>query len=657
LTTDDAYAFDRIRQTVVAQFNFDDGILKTTLGADKVMVSVPTSNGDAKEVWDEETSETGTFEPTYAIVYGSIDIEVSVIYAGSCLPTECDDIDPNILHAFDFCKPSVFAQLTPEQLTCLEGEICVPLCEQLADVLPEDVVADVFDCLTLAAQTELLDSECVIPPCSPVTQQVNGTTIGTTASGGTNNQLIRNTAGTAVGTSANPSIVANSTYTLKKSGGTTISTGVIAAEASANITAPDATAVVKDTANNTISTTPIQSDSSANITAPNGTYSLRDTASNVLGTGSIRSGQLAVVITAPDATVRNSVTPTWTATEESGGTLTLAQGKALDSDGSTTLLANYIPTTDGFMFTCTPAAAVPVLAVTLSDDTPNFGDVVLITATPTGITPTSYTFSVPLADGSGHQIITQTGLGMNVLVWTAVYYGALTITVTATDGVSEPSDTVAVTVSYTFGNAATLNGSQWFTTITANVINDILNGRTFQVGVWFNAVSLANFPVLISQVSAGNNFLIQVDATHVYVYCGGSLTTYNQVVNTGQRNHILFQKTGNGSNRLMYFNGVAVAPASGSSIDLSYVNSGLYIGRWSSGGVEFNGKEKDVVVHQSFNSSAAQALAYYNAGNGSHPSVLGKFPDWWLWLNSDGDDKGRLNQDVTGTNTPTFTAF
>lgn len=243
LTTDDAYAFDRIRQTVVSQFNIDDGILKTTLGCEKVTVSIPTSNGNAKEVWDDETSETGTFEPTYAMVYGSIDIEVSVIYAGSCLPTECDDIDTNILHAFDFCKSSVVAQLTPEQIACLEEQLCeVPptLCEQLADVLPEDVVVDVFDCLTETAQAELLDSECVIPPCDPVTEQINGTTIGTTPSGGTNSQLIRNTAGTAVGTAANPSLVADATYTLKKSGGATINTGSIAAEASANITAPDA---------------------------------------------------------------------------------------------------------------------------------------------------------------------------------------------------------------------------------------------------------------------------------------------------------------------------------------------------------------------------------------------------------------------------------
>jgi len=47
--------------------------------------------------------------------------------------------------------------------------------------------------------------------CPVVTEQVNGVTVGTTPSGGTNNQLNQDTAGNQVGTGANPSVVANST--------------------------------------------------------------------------------------------------------------------------------------------------------------------------------------------------------------------------------------------------------------------------------------------------------------------------------------------------------------------------------------------------------------------------------------------------------------
>jgi hypothetical protein len=62
LTEDDAYSFDRIRQTISKQFNIDDGDLKNTLGCEKVEISSPTANGDAKEVWDAETENTGTHE-------------------------------------------------------------------------------------------------------------------------------------------------------------------------------------------------------------------------------------------------------------------------------------------------------------------------------------------------------------------------------------------------------------------------------------------------------------------------------------------------------------------------------------------------------------------------------------------------------------------
>ena len=517
LTTDDAYAFDRIRQTIVKQFNFDDGVLKTTLGCESVTVSVPTSNGDARNVWDEETSETGTYEPNYSFVYGSIDIEVAVIYKGSCLPTECDDVDSNILHAFDFCKPSVVAQLTPTQVACLESDLCIPLCDQLAEVLPEDVVIDVFDCLSEAAQTELLDSECVIPPCSPVTQQVNGTTIGTTASGGTNNQLIRNTAGTAVGTTANPSVIANTT-------------------------------------------------------------------------------------------IRNSAAPTWTDSVVAGVTKTLAQGKALDSDGATTLLANYIPAADGFMFTCTPAAdatveinntlfdtvasgatidipvinggsnpvgslqgsdwvignnmttingtqvtdqeaevnatifatldgsqsgtwnagtqtwemtsppcpPVPSLSVALSDDTPNFGDTILITATPTNITPTTYTFSLP--DQFGEFVnVTQAG---NTLNWVVNNFGTGMICVKAATISESAYGEVTVVTTVNIPLAAAKAAFDTFKTVSAYAGSAVNVRRTdtsttsdvgFTSGILdvaalntFKGISAAVITTMYNQVGNGN---------------------------------------------------------------------------------------------------------------------------------------------------------
>jgi hypothetical protein len=667
LTTDDAYAFDRIRQTVVAQFNFDDGILKTTLGADKVMVSVPTSNGDAKEVWDEETSETGTFEPTYAMVYGSIDIEVSVIYAGSCLPTECDDIDPNILHAFDFCKPSVFAQLTPEQLTCLEGEICTP--------------------------------------CQPVTQQVNGTTIGTTVSGGTNNQLIRNTAGTAVGTSANPSVIANTT-------------------------------------------------------------------------------------------LRNSATPTWTDSVVSGVTKTLAQGKALDSDGATTLLANYIPTTDGFMFTCTPSPPcadatieingtafgtvasggtldIPVinggsnavgslqgsdwvignnatfinsvqvtdqeaevdaniaveldgnpsgswnagtqtwevtsspcadatvtingaslgatgdipsggfedldvlqggspvgswngsawiipacpasgsLSIALSDSTPNFGDAVTITVTPTGITPTSYTFIVSKDDGD-YLRVTQVS---NVYVWAAVYTGTQTISVVATDGANVVANEASVTVTWAFNQAINFNGTTQYITAVQEGAFGVASASKWMLSFWINVDSLTNNPIVFSY----NNFwFIQIRATDVRMRfdTSGSGKTYAQTFVAAQWYHVVVQRTGVGDNVSVYVNAVQRTTTVG-TVGTDVVSTELLqIGRYAGGaGFEFDGKLDSVFFQRGYNATLAQIQAYYNGGAGAHPSVLGfTYADSNLYLDGNTTNSGVSPYTFTAVNSPSYVA-
>ena len=290
---------------------------------------------------------------------------------GATIPPSVDG-----LTLYDFCDQAVIDRLTPTQIACLEAEYALP--------------------------------------CAPVTQQVNGTTIGTTPSGGTNNQLIRNTAGTAVGTAANPSVIANTT-------------------------------------------------------------------------------------------IRNSAAPTWTDSVVAGVTKTLAQGKALDSDGATTLLANYIPAADGFMFTCTPpppcadatvtingaslgatgtipsggsedldvlqggvatgswngsAWIIPTcpsslsLSIGLSTSTPNYASSLTITATPTGITPTSYTFFITNTAGESF-IVTQAS---NVYAYTVLIAGTLTVSVIATDGTSD----VGADAQFTCDNLSTVTKAAEF---------------------------------------------------------------------------------------------------------------------------------------------------------------------------------------------------
>ncbi len=78
------------------------------------------------------------------------------------------------------------------------------------------------------------------------------------------------------------------------------------------------------------------------------------------------------------------------------------------------------------------------LAVSLSDSTPDYGDTITITATPTDFTPTSYTYILP--DGTR---VTQAG---NTYAYVVNESGSQKVIVTATDGVDTVTDSVDLTI-------------------------------------------------------------------------------------------------------------------------------------------------------------------------------------------------------------------
>jgi hypothetical protein len=71
----------------------------------------------------------------------ALSVSVTVIGSRDCWQNECD-IDPNILHIFDFCNPNVVAELTPTQVACLEDALCEPCADVTIDIngVPFDTV-------------------------------------------------------------------------------------------------------------------------------------------------------------------------------------------------------------------------------------------------------------------------------------------------------------------------------------------------------------------------------------------------------------------------------------------------------------------------------------------------------------------------------------
>jgi len=215
--------------------------------------------------------------------------------------------------------------------------------------------------------------------CAGVTEQVNGVPVGTTPSGGTNDQLNQDAAGNQVGTAANPSVVANSTA-VNSDGSYSLS---ILAEGS-----------------NVISDTPI------------------------LANGALFVNQPSTI--AKDVVVRYA-----------NGTLV---GSVV---GSEVLIPNPV---------AAPTLTIDVfsdIALTVAIVAGNLGQTVYVKATPTGIAPTSYTFSF---DGSTDLVVNQAG---DVYTWVINSVGAVGITARATDGTGATAN--ATGFSFT-GNRAFIGG-------------------------------------------------------------------------------------------------------------------------------------------------------------------------------------------------------
>lgn len=268
LSADDAYSFDRVRTSIAKQLESDAQDLVATLKADRIEINTGNYNFNAKEVWDEETAETGQYQPRMDFIFASMDVDVIVTIKNDCIVGECDGVSSDILQAIDFCLRENFDRLTQTQKDCISNFLC-----------------------------------------------------GT----------------------------------------------------------PD------------------------------------------------------------PATVRNSDS-SYSTTVASGATLVLPDITVTDSDGST----STVPSVQDV--TCTPCPVVQGLTVDASTTTPALGDSVTITATPTNITPTSYTFYLPKIDGS-IETVTQAG---NSYVWTAEGNGAVEVTVSATDGSDTVHSCVEVTVDFPF---------------------------------------------------------------------------------------------------------------------------------------------------------------------------------------------------------------
>jgi hypothetical protein len=370
---------------------------------------------------------------------------------GATIPPSVDG-----LTLYDFCDPAVIARLTPAQVACLEAEYgttCDPVTLDIngTNVGSESSGGGFNINVTLdgsqAGSWDGVDTwEVTSDPCDPATITINGDPYGTVASGATEDISVLSDVGNPVGSLVSGNWEVGNAHL--RVNGTTV--GNLEPEqthdhyATINgtqagswhnpsqtwrmnvlqggspvgslsgtdwIVAPCAngSAVLKNTVPTTLSTTPVPSGGTVNITAPNATAVLKDTAGVTLSTTAIPSN-VSANITAPDGTV----------------TLNGSAYGSVKSGGSLNVVS-----------------PIPSLAASPSTATPAYGASVTITATPTSITPSSYTFTYQTDSIGSFTRVTQAG---NTLAITAKGYGAQTVTVTATDGSTTVGATCTITV-------------------------------------------------------------------------------------------------------------------------------------------------------------------------------------------------------------------
>lgn len=491
----------------------DDDVAQM-LDMEDVSITVSGRDLDTTALYGSEFDE---LDLSYHLAFIALTVTVTIRGAASCFPDPCG-IDTDILHSFNFCDAATRARLTDEQVDCLTAALCETpptLCEQLAEVLPADVVADVFDCLTPEAQAELLDSECVIPPC------------------------------------------ADATAVLKNTANTTISTTSIASGASQNITAPDATAVLKNTANTTLLTEAIPSNVSENITAPDATITLNGAAYG----------------SAPSGTTFNVV------------------------------------------------ATAPSLSLSTTTSTPAYGASFTITATPSGFTPTSYTW---LANGN------QIGTG-TPLVWTVNLLGSVVITCIATDGSNTAIGTTTLTSTYTRVTSIYTDGVNDF--VRGNWKIGAAKGRALSVSFWVKYVSGTAFFIRIGEPVDGQNytFLVQPSSTgpalNFRIGAGSGYHIASQAVTANVWYHVVMTYRCAGYSTAnpiaIYVNGTSVYSTTSTSNHTQVVKPSIQLGVPEGFGGAASVKFHGLSIYEDC-ISAAQAATLYNGGTPlSVPTLTG----------------------------------
>lgn len=88
---DDEFAEDALIGDLIRVISSKNSSMKAAMKATRVSVAPASWTTDAARVWGEETSGTGTIEPNYKLIYGSIDFNVTIDIYADCIKESCEE--------------------------------------------------------------------------------------------------------------------------------------------------------------------------------------------------------------------------------------------------------------------------------------------------------------------------------------------------------------------------------------------------------------------------------------------------------------------------------------------------------------------------------------------------------------------------------------
>jgi hypothetical protein len=178
--------------------------LKQILKATKVDISRSSIETDITRAWREEFT-TPVTDLNYRLGMVLVDVTVNVTGSRDCWQG-CSEL-ADILQGFDWCNPATFARLTPAQQQCVADQIpcddatwtlintalppdtldsgSIPSGDSDTIIAPPVTVLRDGQPYALTPSGETVDVPSAVIPCADGNIEINGTSVGVVASGGT----------------------------------------------------------------------------------------------------------------------------------------------------------------------------------------------------------------------------------------------------------------------------------------------------------------------------------------------------------------------------------------------------------------------------------------------------------------------------------------